>query len=187
VLVRMRDDELIEGLLSGFDLDRPDFELSVSDESSNNRRVLVPFASVQCIVLRRRIADGEFRHAGHLHGFVQKVAIHFWDGQVIKGFIRQPPARRRYGLEVEVHDRGRETVELLAIPHGALKGLFYVKSWDGRAGEFVRETGHWELRRKETPLVDLLGEIRTLDRLRHNGSLSNDEFARRRRYVLDRM
>jgi hypothetical protein len=185
VLVRMRDGELIEGLLSEFDLDQPDFELSVTDEASNNRRVLIPFTSVKSILLRRRVSDGDFRSAGHLHGFVQKVAIHFWDGDVVKGFIRYAPSRLRYGLEVEVHNRNFDIVEVLAIPHSAVKGVFYLKSWDGRAGEFDRETGHWEPRHHETPLVDLLGEIRSLDRLRSDGRLSDDEFVRRRRYVLD--
>jgi hypothetical protein len=183
----MRDDELLDGVLRDFDLDRPDFTLTVSDASSNNREALIPFSSVKSIVLRRRVSDGEFRTSGNLHSFVQKVVVRFWDGDVLKGFIRHEPSRFRHGLEIEVHDRNRDVVELLAVPHSAIKGIFYVKTWDGRPAEFVRETGHWERRRDDTPLVDLLGEIRGLHKLRTDGRLSEGEFVRRRRYVLDRI
>lgn len=187
VLVRMRDDELIEGLPVGFDLDHPDFELRVSDAASNNRQALIPFAAVKCVVLSRRDADGEPGGDGHLHGSAQKVVIRYWDGETVKGFVRHSPSRHRHAVEIEVRDQALGTVETLAIPHAAIKGIFYVKAWDGRAGEFFPETGHWEPRRSETPLVDLLSEIRNLGRLRDGGRLTQQEFVRRRRYVLERI
>ncbi len=187
VLVRMADDELIEGVISALDLDQPDFELTARDEGSNNRQMLVPLAAVKSILIERRYADGEFSGAGHLHGQPQKVVVRFWDGEVMKGLVRHAPKRCRYGLQIEILNTARDMVEVLAIPHSAIKGLFFVKSWDSRAGEYVRETGHWELHRGETPLVDLLGEIRSLGKLRADGTLSDDEFVRRRRFVLDRI
>jgi hypothetical protein len=187
VLVRMRDDEILEGKLESFDLDQPDFQLALADESSNNREVLVPFTAVKSVVLDRRVADGEFSSNGRLRPSVRKVVVRFWDGEVIKGFIHRALVRCRHALQIELLNLQRDTIEVLAIPHSAIKGVFYVKAWDGRAGEFVRETGRWALHHGETPLVDLLGEIRSLRRLRADGRLSDEEFAHRRRLVLDRI
>lgn len=187
VLVRMGDEELIEAAATSIDLDSPDFELQPVDSRSNNRAAIVPLSSVKNVVLDRRVADGEFKTGGHLYSHVQKVVIRFWDGEVVKGLVRHMPKRRRYGIEVELLNTARETIEVLAIPYTAIKGIFFVKSWDGRGGEFVRETGHWKERAGDTPLVDLLGEIRSLDQMRAQGALSDDEFVKRRRFVLDRI
>ena len=46
---------------------------------------------------------------------------------------------------------------------------------------------YWKVRAGDTPLVELLGEIRSLDQMRSQGALSDDEFAKRRRFVLDRI
>ncbi len=184
--MRMRDEELIEGSVAAIDLDRPDFELTPAG-LGNNRTVLIPLSAVKSIVLERRSPDGEYFTGGHLYSHVQKAVIHFWDGETMKGFMRHAPKRCGHGIQVELLNVARETIEALAIPHTAIKGVFYVKTWDSRAGEFVRETGHWGPHNGETPLVDLLGEIRTLDQLRADGSLSADEFVRRRRFVLDRI
>jgi hypothetical protein len=187
VLVRMRDDELIEGVLTAFDLDQPDFELTPTDPGSNDREVLIPFESVKSIVLQRRRADGDFSSNGHVRSAVHKVVIRFWDGEIRKGFIHRAPIRCHHGVQIELLNVPRDTIEVLAIPHSAVKGVFYVKSWDGRAGEFVRETGNWKLHQGDTSLLDLLGEIRSLDRLRGDGRLSDEEFERKRRFVLDRI
>ncbi|HKR99447.1 MAG TPA: hypothetical protein VJU79_08025 [Candidatus Dormibacteraeota bacterium] len=186
VVVRMRDDELIEGVAE-VDLDRPDLELQLADPRSNNKTVIIPFASVKHVVLDRHASDGEFKVAGHLYAHVQKAVLRFWDGAVLKGYLRRMPRRHGHAIEIELLSIGRDSVQVLAIPYSALKGVFVVKAWDSRAGEFVRETGHWRLRDGDTPLVDLLGEIRSLDHLREKGSLSQEEFVKRRRFVLDRI
>jgi len=186
VLLRMRDGELIEGT-AHVDLDRPDVELEVSDARSNNRTAIIPLTSVRNIRLERHQADGEFKVAGHLYQHVQKVVVRFWDDDVIKGYLRRPPRRHMHAMDVEILSIDRSSIEVLAIPYSSLKGVFFVKAWDSRAGEFVRETAHWRLRDGDTPLVDLLGEIRNLDQLREKGSLSQEEFVKRRRLVLDRI
>jgi hypothetical protein len=187
VLVRLRDDELLEGVARSIDLDQPDLELEVSDAGSNNRSVFLPLSSVKLVQLDRHVADGEFKVAGHLYQHVQKAVLRFWDGDVRKGYLRRAPRRCAHAIEVELLSTDRESIEVLAIPYSAIKGVFLVKAWDSRAGEFVRETGHWRFRDGDTPLVDLLGEIRNLDHLREQGSLSDEEFVQRRRYVLDRI
>ena len=186
VVVRLRDDELVEGT-SIVDLDRPDLEVEVVDARSNNHLAIVPLASVKHVVLEQHESDGEFKVAGHLYPHVQKAVVRFWDGEPLKGYLRRAPKRHAHAMEVELLSPDRSTIRVFASPYNAVKGVFLVKAWDSRAGEFVRETGHWRTRDGETPLVDLLGEIRNLDHMRARGSLSDEEFAKRRRYVLDRI
>ena len=83
--------------------------------------------------------------------------------------------------------RALDEVEVFAIPYAAVKAIYFVKSWGARRAEFVRETGRWSLGRADTPLLDLLGEIRGLSSLRSQGDITDLEFERRRRDVLARI
>jgi len=182
VLVRFRDDEIMEGMAPQFDLDRPEFSLSVFDPSTNNRSALVPLSSVKSVLLERRELQPELDSAG-----LQKVAIHFWDGEVLKGLLAEEPERHTHGMTLPLVSRSLDEVEVVGIPYTAVKAVYYVKSWDSRGAEFVRETGRWTLGRADTPLLDLLGEIHGLNRLRSDGHLTAVEFEKRRREVLARI
>jgi len=60
VVVRLRDDEILEGDAAGLDMDQPDFVVTVSDPGSNNRSALVPVAGSQpgaIIFITRYIED----------------------------------------------------------------------------------------------------------------------------------
>ena len=83
--------------------------------------------------------------------------------------------------------RALDEIEVVGIPYTSVKAVYYVKTWDSRGAEFVRETGRWTLGRADTPLLDLLGEIRGLNQLRSRGHLTDVEFDKRRREVLARI
>jgi len=183
VLVRFRDDEIVEGAASGLDLDRPEFSIEISGDSTNNRAAVVPLASIKSVVLER-------------HGFgagapastrLRKVVIHFWDGEVLKGLVDAEPVRHSHGMTVSLVSPGLDEVEVLGLPYTAVKAVYYVKRWDSRGAEYIRETGRWSLGRADTPLLDLLSEIHALNRLRARGHLDDVEFERRRRDVLARI
>jgi hypothetical protein len=182
LLVRFRDDEILEGSAPDFDLDKPDFSLTVAEGGTNNRAALVPLASVKSILLDRRAFDSA-PDATRL----QKLAIHFWDGEVLKGLLASAPERRTHGLIASLVSLGLDEVERYAIPFTAIKAAYYVKTWDSRGAEYVRETGRWTLGRADTPLLDLLGEIHGLNQLRTKGHLTAVEFEKRRREVLERI
>jgi len=182
VLVRFRDDEILEGTAPELDLDRPEFELTVVDPGTNNRSALVPLSSVKSVLLERREVHAEADTAR-----LQKVAIHFWDGEVLKGLLAEEPKRHVHGLTVPLVSRALDEIEVVGIPYTSVKAVYYVKTWDSRGAEFVRETGRWTLGRADTPLLDLLGEIRGLNQLRSRGHLTDVEFDKRRREVLARI
>jgi len=182
VVVRFRDNEILEGQVEELDFGRPDFELFLADPASNNRRAIVPLASIKLILLDRIDFDREPDVAS-----LQKIAVHFWDGEVMRGLARQPLERHPYGMVIPLVSPALDEIEVFGIPYTAVKAVYYVKTWDSRSAEFERETGHWKLGRVDTPLLDLLGEIRGLTKLRTRGHLSDVEYERKRREVLERI
>jgi hypothetical protein len=178
VLVRFRDNEIVEGTAVALDFSRPDFELR-APRSANNRAMLVSLAAVKCVTLERRSLDG-----WSAEWPLQKVAVHFRDGEVIKGLLGEPPLRRGEGMILTLVSPGRDEVDRLGIPWQAVKGLYFLRTWDSRPVELSRDEEQWTWHRPETPLVDLLGEIQTLRTLQRSGDIDDIEFQRRRRNVL---
>ena len=174
VVVRFADGELLEGDVDRFDLDHPEFELSISDGATNNRRALIPLPSVKWVTLHR--GPSAQPAAG-----LQKVAIRFRDGEVLRGLLGRAPSQGRHGIVVELLSRDASTVQVLGIPWHALKAVFYLRDWDGRTTD--AETPPAET--AETPLVELIGDITRLRSLRERGELSPEDFDRRRRVILD--
>jgi len=177
VLVRFSDDEILEGDAVSLDLDQPDFELVLADPDANSRRALIPLPSVKCVTFDRRPAD-----ATAVDG-MQKVALHFTDGEVIIGLLGDDPRRGRYGVQLELVSPDGDEVELLGIPYDALKALFFLQQWEGPHLDPSLHT----MESPATPLVDLLGELRRLAGERDRGDIDDREFVRRRRAVLDRI
>ncbi|HXA28226.1 MAG TPA: hypothetical protein VN193_05705 [Candidatus Angelobacter sp.] len=175
VVVRFSDDEVLEGDAVELDLDQPDFELVLVDPDANSRRALIPLPSVKFVTFARRTvpARDDVRT-------MQKVALHFVDGEVITGLLGGDPRRGRYGVQLELLSREGDEVELLGIPYDALKAVFFLRTWDGSIDVDAVPT-------PDTPLVDLLRELRHLSDSRDRGDIDDGEFHDRRRDVLDRM
>ena len=177
VVVRFSDDEVLEGDAVALDLDRPDFELVLADPGANGRRALIPLPSVKWVTLARRPVD-----AGDGVDGMQKVALHFVDGEVLTGLLGDDPRRGRYGVQLELVSPEGDEVELLGIPYDSLKALFYLRTFDGGCdGEGTDGPV------PATPLVDLLRELRHLADSRDRGDIDDGEFQARRRDVLDQM
>jgi len=181
VIVRFLDNELVEGTAVNLDLDHPAFELRCQP-TTNNTAALIALPAVKCVTLERRSLGGRSAKAR-----LQKVALHFQDGEVLTGLIGKPPARRNHGLLLTLVSPRRDEAETLAVPYMGLKAIFYLKTWDSRIPEFTTASGHWSWQSRETPLVDLLGEVERLRRLKTRGHLDEIEFQRRRRQVLERI
>src|SRR5437899_5914658 len=124
VLVRFSDDEVLVGDAVALDLDRPDFELVLADPDANSRRALIPLPSVKFVTFDRRAvaARSDVRE-------MQKVALHFTDGEVITGLLGDDPRRGRYGVQLELLSPEGDEAELLGIPYDSLKAMFFLRSW----------------------------------------------------------
>jgi hypothetical protein len=184
VLVRFADDEVAEGHTRDLDLERADFQLSFDSPRDNTRSAIVPLASVKRVLLGRDEVSEPVPD-----DVLRKVALHFWDGEVVKGLLRRVPERHRNGMTLELLTPEADSAEVYALPYHALKAVFFLRTWDTRPPQLERTQTqrHWTLPRHEAPLIELLSEIRGLRGLRHRGQISDVEYERRRSQVLEKI
>jgi hypothetical protein len=180
VTIHFLDDEIIEGRVGTISLDQPRLELDLPDDGSNNERAVVPLPSIKRITLE--VAEptaAETKREG------KKVAIRFVDGQVVKGYLDGAIRYATHGLKLRLMTVDKERIETVAIPYTALKALFYLKAWDTRPIEYDSAQDRHLETRLSSPLVDLISDIGQLDKLRKRGAISEGEFQRKRRKILD--
>jgi hypothetical protein len=172
--VRFLDNELIEGLADGVDLDQPDFHLSVDEGSDNNSGAWIPVPAVKKISLDSGPADDHAASADKM------VALRFQDGEIMRGYLNGSLQHHRYGLTMTLYSIDKKSMDKLAVPYTSLKALFYVKSWDSRP--VVLPGGA----HPSAPLMVLMGDIREVTRLYRAGVITRREFLEQRRALLDR-
>jgi hypothetical protein len=180
VTIRFLDDEIMEGRVATVSLDQPNLELEMIDQASNNERALIPLPSIKRIALGSGTpTPDEQARAG------KKVAIRFQDGEVLKGYLDGELLHAAYGVTMRLMAVEKDRIETLGIPYTALKALFYLKSWDTRPPEFDGEEDLHLNKRLSSPLVDLISDMGQLDKLRKRGAITESEFQRKRRKILD--
>ena len=180
VTIRFLDDEIMEGQVGTISLDQPNLELEMLDQASNNERALIPLPSIKRIAL----GSGAPTPAEQART-EQKVAIRFQDGEVLKGYLDGDLVHAAYGVTMRLMSVEKDRIETLGIPYTALKALFYLKSWDARPPEFDGEEDLHLNKRLSSPLVDLISDMGQLDKLRKRGAITESEFQRKRRKILD--
>jgi hypothetical protein len=179
VTVRFLDDEIIEGQVGSLSLDAPNVELELPEAASNNERALIPLPAIKRIALWAGKPTAEQARTD------RKVAIRFADGEVLKGYLSGGLQLSGHGVTLKLLSVDRARIETLAIPYTALKALFYVKSWDTRPPEFDGQEDLHLSKRLSSPLVDLISDMGQLEKLRKSGTISESEFQRKRRKILD--
>lgn len=180
VTVRFLDDEIMQGSVGTVSLDQPNLELNLQDESSNNERALIPLPSIKRITLEAHTPGKQEQARAE-----RKVAIRFVDGEVLKGYLDGALKHATHGVLMELMTVEKDRIETLAIPYTALKALFYLKSWDTRPPEYDGIEDRHLNKRLSSPLVDLISDMGQLDKLRKGGAISESEFQRKRRKILD--
>ena len=173
LVVRFLDSEVLEGTPEGADLNSPDFLLRISGEESNNHAAQVPLAAVKRLQLSSGPADEHATEADKM------VALRFRDGEVLRGYLNGSLRNHPYGISLSIYSPDKTTMETIAIPFTSLKAVFYLKEWDSRKGDLADgEDG--------PPLVQLLGDMKSLSRMRDDGLLEQGEYLERRKDLLDR-
>ena len=183
VVVRFKDDEILEGLTRVIDLDEPDFTLTLPDSVAGSRVAIVPVSSIKNVMLQRVELEHDLDRT-----HMSSVRILFWDGEVLHGLLGSEPERRRYGMTLPLVSPALDEIEVLGIPYAAVKAVHIIAkpSWPPQR-RAVRETDRWNVPPIDAPLLDLLSEIRRLTVLRTEGGITADDFNRRRREVLARI
>jgi hypothetical protein len=180
VTIRFLDDEIMEGRVEAISLDRPNIEMEMSDQASNNERALIPLPSIKRITLKAGAPSPEEQARAE-----RKIAIRFQDGEVLKGYLDGELQHASHGVTMRLMTVEKDRIETLGIPYTALKALFYLKSWDTRPPEFDGEEDRHLSKRLSSPLVDLISDMGQLDKLRRRGAITESEFQRKRRKILD--
>ena len=179
VTIRFLDDEIMEGRVGTISLNQPNIELEMP-EASNNERALVPLPSIKRITLAAGAPSAEEQARAE-----RKVAIRFQDGEVLKGYLDGELRQASHGLTLRLMSVEKDRIETLGIPYTALKALFYLKTWDTRPPEFDGKEDRHLSKRLSSPLVDLISDMGQLDKLRKRGAITESEFQRKRRKILD--
>jgi hypothetical protein len=180
ITVRFLDDEIMEGRVGTITLDQPDIELELPDDGSNNERALIPLPSIKRITLKAGAPSAQEQSRAE-----RKVAIRFSDGEVLKGYLEGDLRHATHGIVLRLVTIEKDRIETLAIPYTALKALFYLKSWDTRPPEYDGVEDRHLHKRLSSPLVDLVSDMGQLEKLRKRGAISESEFQRKRRKILD--
>jgi hypothetical protein len=180
VTVRFLDDEIMEGRVVAITLDQPNIELEFPDEASNNERALIPLPSIKRITLKAGAPTSAEQARAE-----RKVAIRFSDGEVLKGYLDGELRHATHGIQLRLLTVEKDRIETLAVPYTALKALFYLKTWDTRPPEFDGIEDRHLSKRLSSPLVDLISDMGQLEKLRKRGAISESEFQRKRRKILD--
>ena len=183
VVVRFKDDEILEGLTHVIDLDEPDFTLTLPGTVSGRRVAIIPVTSIKNVLLQRVELEHDIDRA-----HMSSVRIVFWDGDVLHGLLGSEPERRRYGMTLPLVSPALDEIEVLGIPYVAVKAVHIITrpAWPAQQ-HTVRETDRWNVPAIDAPLLSLLSEIRRLTVLRTEGGITDDDFNRRRRQVLARI
>ena len=183
VVVRFKDDEILEGLIHVIDLDEPDFTLTLPGTVAGRRVAIIPVSSIKNVILQRVEIEHDLDRA-----HMSSVRIVFWDGEVLHGLLGSEPERRRYGMTLPLVSPALDEIEVLGIPYAAVKAIHIITkpAWPEQH-QHVRETDRWNVPAIDAPLISLLGEIRRLTVLRTEGGITDDDFNRRRREVLARI
>jgi len=183
VVVRFKDDEILEGLTRVIDLDEPDFTLTLPGAVSGRRVAIIPLTSIKNVLLQRVELEQDLDRA-----HMSSVRIVFWDGDVLHGLLGSEPERRRFGMTLPLVSPALDEIEVLGIPYVAVKAVHIITRpvWPAQHPS-VRETDRWNVPATDAPLLSLLGEIRRLTVLRTEGGITDDDFTRRRREVLARI
>ncbi|GAC1484721.1 MAG: hypothetical protein PVSMB9_10600 [Candidatus Dormibacteria bacterium] len=179
VTIRFLDDEIMEGRAGLIDMDQPNIDLDFP-ESSNNERALIPLPSIKRVTITAAAPTKAQRERGG-----KKVAIRFQDGEVLKGYLDGELQHARHGMMMRLLNVERDHIETLGIPYAAVKALFYLKSWDARPVEFDGVDDLHLNKRLSSPLVDLVSDMGQLEKLRQRGAITESEFQRKRRKILD--
>jgi hypothetical protein len=110
------DGETLHGELPKGELDTPVVETRIHNLGTNNRGAFVPVSSLKYVLLDSRAPSTEVDMARY-----QRVAIHFVDHEVLRGYSMREMRPSRYGVTLSLVSPDQSEVKDLAIPFTALK------------------------------------------------------------------
>jgi hypothetical protein len=120
------DGETMHGDPPKRELDAPVVETRIHNLGTNNRGAFVPLSSLKYVLLDSRAPSDQVDIAQY-----QRIAIHFVDHEVLRGYSDREFRTARYGVSLSLISPDKSELKELAIPFTAIKGIFYLKTWEG--------------------------------------------------------
>ena len=120
------DGETLHGDAPKGELETPFVQTGIHNLGTNNRGAFVPLSSLKYVLLDSRAPSSEVDTARY-----HRIAIHFVDHEVLRGYSDRQMRPSRYGVTLSLVSPDQSEVKDLAIPFTALKGIFYLKTWEG--------------------------------------------------------
>jgi len=120
------DGETLHGDPPRRELEAPFIHTDVHNVGTNNRGAFVPLSSLKYVLLDSRPPTDPVDMSRY-----QRVAIHFVDHEVLRGYSDRLIRPSRYGVTISLVSPDQSEVKDLAIPFTALKGIFVLKTWEG--------------------------------------------------------
>jgi hypothetical protein len=126
------DGETLHGDPPKRDLDLPVVETSVHNVGTNNRAAFLPLSSLKYVLLDSRQPDPSMDLSRY-----QRIAVHFVDHEVLRGYSDRELRYSRYGVNLSLIAPDRSELKEMVIPFTAIKGIFYLKTWEGTTSSIV--------------------------------------------------
>src|SRR5438067_11383677 len=104
----------------------PVVEARIHNVGTNNRAAFLPLSSLKYVLLDSRAPSAEVNIARY-----QRVAIHFVDHEVLRGYSDRQLRPSRYGVTLSLVSPDQSEIKDLASPFTALMGIFYLTTWEG--------------------------------------------------------
>jgi hypothetical protein len=120
------DGETIHGDPPKRELDSPVVETRIHNVGTNNRGAFVPLSSLKYVLFDSRAPSPNMDMQRY-----QRIAIHFVDHEVLRGYSDRDLRPSRYGLTLSLISPDRTELKELGIPFTSIKGIFYLKTWEG--------------------------------------------------------
>jgi len=120
------DGEILHGDPPPREFESPVLETAIHNVGSNNRGAYVPLNSLKYVLFDSHAPAGDLDLRQY-----QRIAIHFVDHEVLRGYSERQLRSARYGVTLSLVSPDFTEVKELGIPYNAIKGIFYLKTWGG--------------------------------------------------------
>src|SRR5438132_12760636 len=119
------DGETLHGDPPKRGLEAPFVQTGIHNLGTNNRGAFVPLSSLKYVLLDSRAPSSEVDTARY-----QRIAIHFVDHEVLRGYSDRVMRPSRYGVTLSLVSPDQTEGKDRPIPFTAPKGIFYLKTWE---------------------------------------------------------
>lgn len=155
VTVRFVDGEQLDGEAEQVSLDRGGFTLV--GLGGNTQRVWVGSGAIKYVVLHPGEVTEGVDHDPRENQPLNKVVLHFLDGEVLHTYEDEVFAEQPGGFTVQLWDETWRQLVKVLVSATSLKGVFFVDEWDSRSDDERRAASQEEeeLVDKAVELVDI--------------------------------